>query len=53
MTVNKIIQKWSKEKWIELSNQNIYIKNINKLKEIRDQNNKNIGDLDMLMLPLM
>ena len=53
ITVNKIIQKWSKEKWIELSNQNIYIKNINKLKEIRNQNSKNIGDLDMLMLPLM
>ena len=53
ITVNKIIQKWSKEKWIELSNQNIYIKNISKLKEIRDQNSKNIGDLDMLMLPLM
>jgi len=51
--VNKIIQKWSKEKLIELSNQNIYIKNISKLKEIRDQNSKNIGDLDMLMLPLM
>ncbi|QTL48095.1 Crp/Fnr family transcriptional regulator [Priestia aryabhattai] len=53
ITVNKIIQKWSKEKLIELSNQNIYIKNISKLKEIRDQNSKNIGDLDMLMLPLM
>jgi len=53
ITVNKIIQKWSKEKWIELSNQNIDIKNISKLKEIRDQNSKNSGDLDMLMLPLM
>ncbi len=53
ITVNKIIQKWSKEKLIELSNQNIYIKNISKLKEIRDQNSKNIGNLDMLMLPLI
>ncbi|MFP7732221.1 Crp/Fnr family transcriptional regulator [Priestia aryabhattai] len=53
ITVNKIIQKWSKEKLIELSNQKIYIKNISKLKEIRDQNSKNIGNLDMLMLPLI
>ncbi|MFP5113292.1 Crp/Fnr family transcriptional regulator [Bacillaceae bacterium C204] len=50
ITVNKILNKWKNQKWIQISNRNISILDINSLKEIRDSGAINISNLDVLML---
>lgn len=50
ITVNKILNKWKNQRWIQLSNRSIDILDINQLKELRDSGTINISNLDVLML---
>jgi CRP/FNR family transcriptional regulator, cyclic AMP receptor protein len=52
ITVNKILNKWKNQEWIQISNRTIEILEINRLKELRDAGSMNISNLDVLMLSL-
>ncbi|MBV7508230.1 Crp/Fnr family transcriptional regulator [Bacillus sp. sid0103] len=52
ITVNKILNKWKNQKWIQISNRTIDILDINRLKELRDSGAINISNLDILMLTI-
>jgi len=50
ITVNKILNKWKNQQWIQISNRTIDILEIDRLKELRDSSAINILNLDVLML---
>ncbi|MFB5195638.1 Crp/Fnr family transcriptional regulator [Neobacillus sp. KR4-4] len=50
ITVNKILNKWKNQQWIQISNRTIDILEIDRLKELRDSGVINILNLDVLML---
>lgn len=50
ITVNKILNKWKNQQWIQISNRTIDILEIDRLKELRDSSGINILNLDVLML---
>ena len=50
ITVNKILNKWKNQQWIQISNRTIDIFEIDRLKELRDSGVINILNLDVLML---
>ncbi|MEY2195019.1 Crp/Fnr family transcriptional regulator [Neobacillus sp. BF23-41] len=52
ITVNKILNKWKNQQWIQISNRTIDILDINRLKELRDSGAINISNLDILMLTI-
>ena len=52
ITVNKILNKWKNERWIQISNRSIDILDMNRLKELRDSGAINISNLDVLMLSI-
>lgn len=52
ITVNKILNKWKHQQWIQISNRTIDILDFDSLKELRDSGTMNISNLDVLMLSL-
>jgi len=50
ITVNKILNKWKNQQWIQISNRTIDILEIDRIKELRDSGAINISNLDVLML---
>ncbi|PFP25688.1 Crp/Fnr family transcriptional regulator [Bacillus sp. AFS073361] len=50
ITVNKILNKWKNQQWIQISKRTIDILEIDRLKELRDSGVINILNLDVLML---
>lgn len=52
ITVNKILNKWKNQHWIQISNRSIDILDMNRLKELRDSGAINISNLDVLMLSI-
>lgn len=52
ITVNKILNKWKSQQWIQISTRTIDILDIYQLKAIRDSGAIDISNLDVLMLSL-